>query len=213
MAFVKHYLQLIPKEFYVFLSLFYLVWVAIEFVNDFILKPKQQLTPEPPSIERVGNPTPVIEIVAEPIRDKPKPVSIFFNPSRLQITGTKISYIRAVINWCRKNIPHPTKSLHPLSLEVKYHNHKKHHGVFYSGSRTICVYVNNHGNICELTDTVIHEYHHYMYMRNNSHQNEYNRLTNQKGYRNNPYEIAARECANKYYKACMKDLYDQGFLK
>ena len=201
------------KEFYVFLYICYLVWVAIEFVNDFILKPKQLPTPETPSIDRVGNPTPVIEIVAEPIRDKPKQVSIFFNPSRLQITGTKISYIRAVINWCRKNIPHPTKTSYPLSLEVKYYTHKRHHGVYHTGSRTIRVYVNNHCNIGELTDTVIHEYHHYMYMRHNSHQQEYNRFTDQRGYQDNPYEIAARECASKYYKACMKDLYDQGILK
>jgi hypothetical protein len=217
---VKHFFESIPKEVYVFIYVCYLLWVAVEFINDFVLNPKQEPGSDKPIILNLTQET-ESDIISEikpgpkpPSIDRPvKPIGFFFNPDRLKIVGTKISYIRAVINWCRKNIPHPTKSLHPLYLEVKYYRHQKTYGVYFSGQKTIRIYVNNHSNVSELTDTIIHEYHHYMYMRSNAHQYEYNRFTNNVGYLDNPYEKAARECASKYYKACVKDLYMQGILE
>jgi hypothetical protein len=64
----------------------------------------------------------------------------------------------------------------------------------------------------ELIDTIIHEYTHYLDMPFQQDQKEYNRYLKQKGYYDNPFQINAREKADKYTLICLKEIKLKGLI-
>ena len=128
-----------------------------------------------------------------------------------QLNTNKAAYTREVLKWCVENMNNKKVNNFP-HLEISYYKHKKNAGVYYCDNKMIRINVNNHNNVLELTDTIIHEYQHHLDMPTQKQQKEYNELTVKNGYWNNPYEIKARESGLKLREACAKELHIKGFL-
>lgn len=132
--------------------------------------------------------------------------------SKYQLNTSKAAYVRAVMYWCAEHLGMPTRTRVLPEIQIAYYPNKSMHGIYFSGSKTIRVYVNNHDSLDKLTDTIIHEYVHYLDLRNSTYQKSYNKFSSELGYENNPFEINARKIASRNYKSCMRALADQGFL-
>jgi hypothetical protein len=128
-----------------------------------------------------------------------------------ELNTSKAAYIREVLKWCAINMNDKKVKTLPL-LEISYHKHKKNFGVYYSHNKLIRINVNNHNNVLELNDTIIHEFQHFLDMPSQKHQNEYENMLKTKGYFNNPYEIKARLSAKKNRDICAKEMCSKGFL-
>jgi len=128
-----------------------------------------------------------------------------------QLNTNKAAYTREVLKWCVENMNNSNVKNVPR-LEINYYKHKKNAGLYDSYFNMIRINVNNHNNVLELTDTIIHEYQHHLDMPSQKQQKEYNELTVKVGYWNNPYEIKARESGFKLRDACAKALLTKGFL-
>jgi Zn-dependent peptidase ImmA (M78 family) len=111
-----------------------------------------------------------------------------------------------------KNIPNPNKKNKIPGLEVSYSKPKTKHGIYYSYTKSMCIYVNTHTSLLELCDTILHEYKHHLDMPTQAHQKQYNTFTETVGYFDNPYEKAAREFALQHRDKCIQDLYHLGYL-
>ena len=77
-------------------------------------------------------------------------------------------------------------------------------GTYQYASRKITVYVYPTLALKSLCETIIHEYFHHLNLKNKTDQNEYDRLTRNHGYWNNPHEIKSRE-AEKIYGPALWD--------
>jgi len=133
--------------------------------------------------------------------------------SNATLTINKVHYIKQVVKWCIETLSEENRKIKFPQVEVNYYKSKKFAGVYNSASKTICIYVNSNSNLLELTDTIIHEYKHHLDMPNQSQQKLYNKYTEDYGYENNPFEIAAREFALKHRLDCMKDMCKIGFIR
>ncbi|MCA6499525.1 MAG: hypothetical protein IM545_04065, partial [Chitinophagaceae bacterium] len=69
-----------------------------------------------------------------------------------------------------------------------------------------------HPGIAHLTDTILHEYVHFLEIRSNVHQKEYDRHTRLVGYDSNPYEVSARRKAAAHVRACLSDMRRKGLV-
>lgn len=138
--------------------------------------------------------------------------SLFGKTKNYQLNTSKSNFVKAVLSWALKNIPNPNKRNKIPGLEVSYSKPKTKHGIYYSNSKSMCIYVNTHATLFELCDTILHEYKHYLDMPTQAHQKQYNTYTETVGYFENPFEIAAREFALQHRDKCMQDLYQLGYL-
>ena len=138
--------------------------------------------------------------------------SLFGKTKNYQLNTTKSNFVKAVLSWALKNIPNPNKRNKIPGLEVSYTKPKTKHGIYYSNTKSMCIYVNTHATLLELCDTILHEYKHHLDMPTQAHQKQYNTYTETVGYFNNPFEIAAREFALQHRDKCMQDLYHLGYL-
>ena len=133
-------------------------------------------------------------------------------PKNYQLNTSKSNFVKAVLCWAVKNIPNPNKRNKIPGLEVSYTKPKIKHGIYYSNTKSMCIYVNTHATLLELCDTILHEYKHHLDMPTQAHQKQYNTYTETVGYFDNPFEIAAREFALQHRDKCMRDLYHLGYL-
>jgi hypothetical protein len=122
----------------------------------------------------------------------------------LNIKKTKVCQL--VLEWCHENIGH-NKTVKPR-LEVIYYKNKKVSGSYFSGYHLCKIYVNNHRNIRELTNTVIHEYVHAR-QRDKNFNKLYDKYHTEVGYDKNPFEVEARNVASKYENECLEWLKKQ----
>jgi hypothetical protein len=98
-------------------------------------------------------------------------------------------------------------------VKIYYYKTKRNRfGDYSSNVSLIRIFINNHTSVEELVDTIIHEYTHYLQMTTQQHQKEYNRYLKQKGYYDNPFEINAREAADKYTSIYLKDMKLKGLI-
>ena len=129
------------------------------------------------------------------------------------IKVTKSKFINEVVKWCRNNMDYPTGHKYYPQVKVCYYKTKRNrYGDYTSNSRLIRIFINNHTSVEELINTIIHEYTHYLQMPTQQDQKEYNRYLKQKGYFDNPFEINARETADKYTSICLKNMIRIGFI-
>ena len=134
--------------------------------------------------------------------------SIIYN-----IKVTKARFVNEVLKWCMKNMAHPTGHKYYPQVKICYYKTKRSRfGDYTSNIRLIRIFINNHTSVEELVDTIIHEYTHYLQMPTQQDQKEYNRYLKQKGYYKNPFEINARETADKYTTICMKEMKRKGLI-
>lgn len=129
-----------------------------------------------------------------------------------QLLVSKAAYVREVLRWCRQHLGEPAKGPRAPELVISYYPHQKRHGVYFSAGKTIRIYVNNHPGIAHLTDTILHEYIHFLEIRTHTHQKEYDQHTRVVGYNSNPYEVSARKKAAAHVKACLSDMQKKGLL-
>lgn len=120
-----------------------------------------------------------------------------------KIRVNKTQYTNLVNEWCHENIRYE-KTKKP-TFQIKYYRSKKYNGHYTSRNHNMTIFVNNHPNIRELTNTIIHEYVHAR-QKDKNFDKEYNRFTIEKGYWDNPFEIESRREAKKHQKRCILDL-------
>jgi hypothetical protein len=129
------------------------------------------------------------------------------------INVTKSKFVNEVLNWCMNNMDYPTGHKYYPQVKILYYKTKRNRfGDYTSNTRLIRIFINNHISVEELINTVIHEYTHYLDMPFKQNQKEYNRYLKQKGYYDNPFEINARETAEKYTSICLKDMKLKGLI-
>lgn len=133
-------------------------------------------------------------------------------PKKYQLNTSKSNFVKAVLSWALENIPNPNKRNKIPGLEISYTKPKTKHGIYYSNTKSMCIYVNTHATLLELCDTILHEYKHHLDMPTQAHQKQYNTYTETVGYFDNPFEKAAREFALQHRDKCMQDLYHLGYL-
>ena len=80
-------------------------------------------------------------------------------------------------------------------------------------NKTITIYFGSHKSIESLVDTIIHEHDHSKAITLKKHQAEYDKLTKEKTYYLNPYEVRARKAGADYRLKCILDLYKLNYLK
>jgi hypothetical protein len=115
-------------------------------------------------------------------------------------------FVRIALKWCEENIE---KTKRKYTYELKYYKPKKTMGTYQYASRKITVYVYPSLALKSLCETIIHEYFHHLNLKNKTDQNEYDRLTRNHGYLNNPHEIKSRE-AEKIYGPALWDFMKRG---
>jgi hypothetical protein len=129
------------------------------------------------------------------------------------IKVTKSKFINEVLKWCMNNMDYPTGHMYYPQIKICYYKTKEtEFGDYTSNTRLIRIFINNHSSVVELINTIIHEYTHYLQMPTQQDQNEYNRYLKQKGYYDNPFEVNARETANKYTPICLKEMKQMGLI-
>ena len=138
-------------------------------------------------------------------------VSVVSPIKKYQINCSKIKFVRAVIKWCKENLDSNKYRL--INLDLKYYKHKTLMGSYNYITKTITVYYNSHNSIESLVDTIIHEYQHSKEIVFKKHQIEYDKLSIEKTYFNNPYEVRARKAGVENRFRCIKDLYKLKYLK
>jgi len=147
------------------------------------------------------------------ILDRKETIDGKIKVSNATLTINKVQYIKQVVKWCIETLSEENRKIKFPQVEVNYYKSKKFAGVYNSASKTIYIYVNSNSNLLELTDTIIHEYKHHLDMPNQSQQKLYNKYTEDYGYENNPFEIAAREFALKHRLNCIRDMHRMGFIR
>ena len=149
----------------------------------------------------------IIELCFE-CNNEIKPKKKYYN-----IKVTKAKFVNEVLNWCMNNMDYPTGHKYYPHVKICYYKTKRNRfGDYTSNARLIRIFINNHSSVEELIDTIIHEYTHYLDMPFQKDQKEYNRYLKQKGYYDNPFEINARESANKYTSICLKAIKRKGLI-
>jgi len=136
-----------------------------------------------------------------------------FTKKQYQATVKKATLIKAVLQWCAKEMGYPAGHRKLPELEISYYRHQKLHGFFNFYTRKIKIYPKNHDSVTSLINTVIHEYIHFLEVTNKESRNLYNKFHHEAGYDKNPYEVSARKKAEQYTPACVKYLTDVSMLR
>ncbi len=130
---------------------------------------------------------------------------------KYELNSSKIEFVRAVIRWCLQNLDENKKRV--IHLNLKYTKHKTLMGSYSYYNKTITIYFGFHKSIESLVDTIIHEHDHSKVITCKKHQAEYDKLTKEKTYYQNPYEVRARKAGADYRLKCILDLYKLNYLK
>lgn len=138
-------------------------------------------------------------------------VSVIPPIKKYQLNCCKIEFVRAVIKWCKENLD--SNKNRTINLDLKYYKHKTLMGSYNYITKTITVYYNSHKSIESIVDTIIHEHHHAKEIVFKKHQIEYDKLSAEKTYYNNPYEVRARKAGADNRFKCIADLYKSNYLK
>ena len=140
-----------------------------------------------------------------------KEVRIHIPIKKYELNSSKIEFVRAVIRWCLQNLDENKKRV--IHLDLKYTKHKTLMGSYNYYNKTITIYFGSHKSIESLVDTIIHEHDHSKAITLKKHQAEYDKLTKEKTYYLNPYEVRARKAGADYRLKCILDLYKLNYLK
>lgn len=104
--------------------------------------------------------------------------------------------------WCVKNWGSPLKTK-KCEFVVSYDRRVKKYAGYYL-DRKIKVFPINCSSKKDLIKTVIHEYCHFLQMPCLTDKRHYYKMSESFGYKNNPYEVEAREFEKKFYEKCKK---------
>ena len=124
----------------------------------------------------------------------------------------KVVFAREVIRWCMQHLGLPKRMKTGPRFLLRYYRHRKVMGTYQQRSKTITLYWGSHANLKEVVNTLIHEYQHFLDIRTNQEDKAYDKELKQIGYQDKSYEKKARELANRWQKACIKDLEKRGLV-
>jgi hypothetical protein len=127
------------------------------------------------------------------------------NLSELSPKETK-ELTHQILNWCICNIHLNKGRRSKPTMFISRRTKTNYLGSYQYYNKRITIYILKHSSIAELCDTIIHEYVHHLQLRSLKDGIRYNKLTKQKTYWENDYEVEARSIASKYSKKCMKSL-------
>lgn len=127
---------------------------------------------------------------------------------RYILNTSKAAYVKAVLHWCVKNLGVPSGNKKIPQVVISYVKQDKFLGLYCSARKEIIIYIHGHKDLLQLTNTIIHEYDHFLRIKTISDQKNYNSLLNEIGYDKHPLEIYARETAKKYQMICLKAMVE-----
>jgi hypothetical protein len=104
-------------------------------------------------------------------------------------------FVRLALKWCEENIEKTKRS---YRYELKYYKAKRTMGTYHFRSRKITVYVYPSLDLKSLCSTLIHEYAHFLHIKTQADQNEYDRLERKHGYWENAHERLSRAFESRY---------------
>jgi hypothetical protein len=125
----------------------------------------------------------------------------------------KVVFAREVIRWCMQHLGLPKGKKAGPRLLLRYYRHRKVMGTYQQRSKTITLYWGSHVDLKEVVNTLIHEYQHFLDLKNLQDDRAYDKELKQIGYQDNSYEKKAREAANRWEKACLQEMSRRGLLK
>ncbi|GAP68715.1 hypothetical protein BA6E_104163 [Bacteroidales bacterium 6E] len=134
----------------------------------------------------------VIKIVEWIYQDNPITVEELVIPKK--------KFVKLILIWCSQNLGHNEQS---PDLKIYYYFNKKWGGLYNYRNRQITLYIPKWLTLNDLTKNVIHEYVHYLQIVKPVDDAMYNKHTQEVGYWDNPYEVAARRLAEKYHNTCL----------
>lgn len=114
--------------------------------------------------------------------------------------------IHQILDWCIINIHLNKERRVKPSLFISKRRKTDFLGSYQFYNKKITIYLLKHSSIQELCDTIIHEYVHHLQIRTVNDDIRYNRLTRQKSYWENDFEVEARHIALKFTNRCLKEL-------
>ncbi len=114
--------------------------------------------------------------------------------------------IHQILDWCIINIHLKKGRRIKPSLFISKRKKTDLLGSYQYYKKRITVYIFRHNSLEEICDTIIHEYVHHLQIRSSKDDIRYNRLTRQKSYWENDFEVEARHIASKFTNRCLKEL-------
>lgn len=134
------------------------------------------------------------------------------NIGQYVLNTSKAAYVKAVVYWCVQNFGIPSGNKKIPGVLIKYVKHSKLLGCYCSTNKIIQVYLPGHENLLQLTNTILHEYDHFLTLKNFKDQMNYNKLLVEIGYDKHPLEISARVFSSTYDLICLKAMAEKGLL-
>jgi len=134
-----------------------------------------------------------------------KPVKdiAIYNVSRRSVTEEQLNeFFDWCLHWCHKKFGKvkgkPVPEIEWSWNDLRYQKYNML-GEYDKDDNIISLRIQGHRNIYNLTNTIIHEYVHYMQP---THANWYERYDKTNGYKKNPYEIEAYHLGDSYAVEC-----------
>jgi hypothetical protein len=136
----------------------------------------------------------------------------FRSNSKERLGVSKIEFLRQVVNWCAQNLGLPADSKRLPNITLRYYEHKRYGGVYFQGSKEIVLYWDSHSDLINRINTIIHEYQHFLDIRNKKHDKEYAKELNTVGYQKNIFEKRARKTASDWERNCYDAMVSKGII-
>lgn len=138
----------------------------------------------------------------------------YTNPesSSTQLNISKIEFIRQIVGWCVENLGMPPNTSQWPNITLRYYRHQKYAGTYIQPIKMITVYWASNPSMMDIVNTVIHEYQHFLDIRNGKDDREYARQLVSMGYHSNMYEIRARRVASQWAKTCFDEMRRRGII-
>jgi hypothetical protein len=130
-----------------------------------------------------------------------------------QLAVSKVAFVREVVSWCAEHLGLPPKINRLPHITIRYYRHAKWGGLYFQRTKEIVIYWDSHWNLLTRINTVIHEYQHFLDLRNNKDDQEYAKELKKVGYFENIYEKNARKTASAWEKQCYEAMVKKGVIK
>jgi hypothetical protein len=117
----------------------------------------------------------------------------------------KHRFIELGLEWCGKNLG---KLRHGYILKF-LPNFSRNAGSYCYVNKSIELRVWENDDLLDLVEVIIHEYIHYLQFKSARIHNLSDKLNEELGYQNNPYEIEARFVSDKLKQVCLNSLMDR----
>lgn len=130
-----------------------------------------------------------------------------------ELTVSKVEFVRQVVSWCSEYLGMPPKINRLPNITMRYYRHSKWSGLYSQYNKEITIYWDNHWDLLTLINTVIHEYQHFLDLRNSKDDQEYAKELAKVGYYKNIYEKRARKTASIWERQCYEAMLKKGVIK